>query len=176
MGPASWPVRAFFNALLVSAVASAGWAQAQQVASPAGPSGAPVNPAPGMTVKELGKVARTFSVTFKKGDDPIAGLTAFAEKNHITLAHLMGIGAFDDAVLGFQDPVKGSQKIVIGERAEIVSFGGGFTPDNQGKPRLHVHTSMSLPDGSVKGGHLLAGHVSQTLQVLVIEGTEAAKN
>jgi predicted DNA-binding protein with PD1-like motif len=39
----------------------------------------------------------------------------------------------------------------------------------QGKPSLHVHIVLGLADGSTRGGHLLAGTVRPTLEVMLTE-------
>jgi len=38
-----------------------------------------------------------------------------------------------------------------------------------GKASLHVHIVLGLSDGSTRGGHLLAGTVRPTLEVVVTE-------
>ena len=43
----------------------------------------------------------------------------------------------------------------------------------EGKPTLHVHATVGLADGTVKGGHMLSAHVFPTLEVFATEGTVA---
>ena len=38
---------------------------------------------------------------------------------------------------------------------------------DDGKPSLHVHIVLGLSDGSTRGGHLLAGTVRPTLEVVL---------
>ena len=128
--------------------------------------------APGVRFKELGSKGRTLLVNFSRGDEVASGLTEFAEKHHLTTSHITGIGAFDSAVFGWFDPEKGAyKKIVINQEAEVVSFIGSVTMQN-GKPYFHAHVSVALPDGSVKGGHLIEAHVSLFMEVFVIESAE----
>jgi predicted DNA-binding protein with PD1-like motif len=130
--------------------------------------------APGMKVKQLGNNnGRTFQVTLRKGDELAAGLTEFAEQNHVTLAQVTGIGALNSAVLGWFDPDKRAyKKIVISEEVEVVSFIGNIALEN-GKPFLHAHAVVAFPDGSTKGGHFIEGRVSLEMQIFVMD-SEAA--
>src|SRR5271154_4931658 len=113
--------------------------------------------APGMRVKQLGNPGRTFEVTLRKGDEVAAGITEFAEQNHVTLAHVTAVGALNAAVLGWFDPDKRAyKKIVISQEVEVVSFIGNIAMEN-GKPFLHAHAVVAFPDGSTKGGHFIEG-------------------
>jgi predicted DNA-binding protein with PD1-like motif len=126
--------------------------------------------APGMKVKQLGNSnGRKFEVTMRKGDEVAAGLTEFAEQNHVTLAHVTGIGALNAAVLGWFDPDKRAyKKIVVSQEVEVVSFSGNIAIEN-GKPFLHAHAVVAFPDGSTKGGHFIEGHVSLEMQIFVTD-------
>jgi len=138
--------------------------------------GRPVTPgqAPGMKVKDLGSTARMFQVTFTKGDEVMSGLTDFAEKNNIKAAHFTAVGAFSSALLGWGDPGKGFRKITLDQEAEVVSFSGGIAPDKNGKPVVHAHVVVALPDGSAKAGHVFEGHVGITMEVFIIDAGDAA--
>jgi predicted DNA-binding protein with PD1-like motif len=126
--------------------------------------------APGMQAKQLANTGRTFEVTMRKGDDVVAGLTEFAEQNHLKLAHFTGVGALGSGVLGWFDPDKRAyKKITIDQEVEVVSFAGNITLDNNGKPSLHAHCVVALSDGSTRGGHLIEGHVSLAMQVFVVD-------
>ena len=122
-----------------------------------------------MAVKQGASTGRTFEVTMRRGDEVVAGLTEFAEQNHVKLAHLTGIGAFDSGVLGWFDPEKRAyKKIAINQEVEVVSLTGNITIQD-GKPSLHAHCVVALSDGSTKAGHLIEGHVSLAMQVFVVD-------
>ncbi len=131
-----------------------------------------------MKVTELARTGRTFEVTMRKGDEVAAGLTEFAEQNHIKVAHFTAVGAIDSGVLGWFDPDKRAyKKILINQEAEVVSLSGNIALQN-GKPFVHAHCVVALSDGSTKGGHLIEGHVSLAMQVFVVDasdGVEAAQ-
>jgi uncharacterized protein len=131
--------------------------------------------APAMKVKDLGPSGHTYEVTFGKGDEVASGLTEFAEKNHITAGHFTGVGAFSSALLGWTDPDKRAfKKVEINQEAEVLSFVGGISTQN-GKPYVHAHVVVGLPDGSTKGGHFLEGRVGIVMEVYVTEASEPAK-
>jgi predicted DNA-binding protein with PD1-like motif len=128
--------------------------------------------APAMKVKDLGVAGHTYEVTFGKGDEVASGLTEFAEKNHITEGHFTGVGAFSSALLGWTDPDKRAfKKVEINQEAEVLSFAGSISTLN-GKPYVHAHVVVGLPDGSTKGGHFLEGHVSIVMEVFVTDNSE----
>jgi predicted DNA-binding protein with PD1-like motif len=127
--------------------------------------------APGMMVTDLGKGGRTYRVTMTKGDEIISGLTDFAEKYHIRHAHLTGLGAIGKGLFGWTDVERrvGQKKIEINQEAEIVSMVGSISPDRDGTTMVHVHGSVALQDGSVKGGHWHEAHVSIIAEIYVTE-------
>ncbi len=128
--------------------------------------------APAMKVKDLGAAGHTYEVTFGKGDEVASGLTEFAEKNHITTGHFTGLGAFSSALLGWTDPDKRAfKKVEINQEAEVLSFIGSISTLN-GKPYVHAHVVVGLPDGSTKGGHFLEGHVGIVMEVFVTDNSE----
>jgi len=129
--------------------------------------------APGLKATELSPKIRTFQLVFAKGDEVVAGLGEFADKNHLTAAHFTAIGAFDSAIIGWSDPDKKAYKIQrIKEEMEVTSLTGNITRDRDGKPVVHVHCIVALlRDGSVHSGHLLEGHISLTMQ-LYMEDSE----
>jgi hypothetical protein len=124
--------------------------------------------APKAKVIELKSTGRRFEIVMSKGDAIIAGLTEFAEKNHIGMAHFTAVGAVDKATLGWFDPEKRAyKKIEINQEVEIVNLTGNITTGNNGKPGAHAHMTVALPDGSVRAGHLFEGYISLTLQCFV---------
>jgi len=129
--------------------------------------------APGMKSKQVGTAGRVFQVNMRKGDEIAAGLTEFAEQNHIKLAHFTGVGAIDAGVLGWFDPSKRAyKKIVIDQEAEVVAFTGNIALEN-GQPFVHAHCVVAWSDGSTRGGHLVEAHVSLEMQIFVTDDSDA---
>jgi predicted DNA-binding protein with PD1-like motif len=105
-----------------------------------------------------------------RGDDPMEALTAAAKRFDLSAASLSGIGAFSAVNLGFFDRGRRRDyaRRVIREQVEVVSLVGNVALD-QGEPRVHAHAVVARSDGSALGGHLLAGCVDPTLEVMIVE-------
>ena len=112
---------------------------------------------------------RMFAVIFQTGDNPVAGLTAFAVEHKLKAASFTAIGAFSEATLGyFEWEKKEYERIAVGEQVEVLSLLGDITLQD-GKPHLHAHVVLGRRDGSACGGHLLDARVRPTLEVIVTE-------
>lgn len=125
--------------------------------------------APGMQVQLLSESdgRREYAVIFSKGDEAFSGLNEFAEKYHVTSAHLTAIGALRGATLAWFSPErKMYNELPIEGQLEVASMIGDIALFN-GKPAVHVHMVVGLPDGTAKAGHLLEAHVWPTLEVMV---------
>jgi uncharacterized protein len=157
-----------FLAIFTTAAAAHAQAAPQYIApSETGPHGS----APGMWVKRLtkekGPVPVEYAVIFRDGDDPYAGLTQFAAQYHVMSAHFTAIGAFRDARLGFYDPEKKMYRLIpIDAQVEVASLVGDIA-QLDGKPAVHMHCVVSMPDGRALGGHFLSAHVGPLLEVFV---------
>jgi len=129
----------------------------------------PKGEAPRMKVQLLnhGEPTKQYAVIFYQGDEAFSGLLKFAEKYHITSAHFTAIGALNGATLGWFDPQrKMYKKIPIQGQHEVIGMSGDIAL-YQGKPVVHTHMVVGTPDGTTRGGHVLAAYVSPTLEVMV---------
>jgi predicted DNA-binding protein with PD1-like motif len=124
--------------------------------------------APGMKVKLLSQVGevKTYAVIMSKGDEAVSGLTEFAEKYKVKSAHYQAIGDALHVKVGWFDYQRKQFLVLPVDTAEITSFIGDIVW-YKNKPVAHTHASVSLRDGSVKGGHLLQLVVGPTLEVIV---------
>jgi uncharacterized protein len=133
--------------------------------SQAGPKGT----APKMQVQLLapGEQTQQYAVIFYQGDEAFSGLQEFAEKYHVTSAHFTAIGAVNGATLAWFDPQrKMYKKIPIEGQHEVIGMSGDIAL-YQGKPVVHTHMVVGNPDGTTRGGHVLAANVSPTLEVMM---------
>jgi predicted DNA-binding protein with PD1-like motif len=113
---------------------------------------------------------RTFVVVLETGEEIVASLQQFAERENVHTASFTAIGAPSDAVLLYFDwQKKDYQKIPVREQVEVASLIGDVADDPKGKPALHIHIVLGTRDGSAKAGHLGEGHVRPTLEVVVTE-------
>ena len=110
-----------------------------------------------------------FALIFDKGDEFINVLTEFAKNNKLGGSHFTAIGAFSEVTLGYFDRQrKDYQKIPIKEQVEVLSLVGDIAMKD-GAPTVHAHVVVGRSDGTAHGGHLLAGHVWPTLEVVLSE-------
>jgi len=108
---------------------------------------------------------KTYVVIFAKGDEILSGLTEFAERNKITAGHFAAIGALQSARFGWFDPAhKAYRDIPINQQVELISLIGDVGLVN-GAPQIHTHGAVGLPDGEVRGGHLLQAVAWPTLEL-----------
>ena len=104
------------------------------------------------------------------GEEAFATLTRFANEAKIAAASLTAIGAFEKATIGWFDfASKSYKKIEVNEQCEVLSAIGDIAIGDDGKASLHLHIVLGLSDGSTRGGHLLAGTVRPTLEVVLTE-------
>ena len=115
---------------------------------------------------------RTFVVVFETGDDPVAGLRAFATERSLLASSFTAIGAFQHVTLGyFNWEKKDYDKIAIDDQVEVLALTGNITRKGS-EPRLHAHVVVGKRDGTAHGGHLLQAQVRPTLEVILRESPE----
>jgi uncharacterized protein len=114
--------------------------------------------------------AQVHVIILDSGEEAFAALTSFVGEAGISAASLTAIGAFERATVGWFDIAsKSYKKIEVAEQCEVLSAIGDVAVGDDGKPGLHVHVVLGLSDGSTRGGHLLAGMVRPTLEVVLTE-------
>ena len=109
-------------------------------------------------------------VVLDSGEEAFSTLTRFANEAGITAASVSAIGAFERATVGWFDfASKTYREIEVNEQCEVLSAIGDVAVGDDGKASLHIHIVLGLSDGSTRGGHLLAGTVRPTLEVVLTE-------
>lgn len=112
---------------------------------------------------------RTYALIFDTGEEPLSGITRFAEEHNLSASRITAIGALSEVVLGFFDwEKKDYERIEINEQVEVLALVGDIAQD-QGKPKVHAHLVVGLRDGRARGGHLLEATVRPTLEVILTE-------
>ena len=113
---------------------------------------------------------RVFAVIFDTGDDPVAGLTRFAEENNLNASSFTAIGAFSEATLGYFDwEKKDYERIPVTEQTEVLALVGDIAVGDDGGKKVHAHVVLGKRDGAACGGHLLSARVRPTLEVILTE-------
>ena len=113
---------------------------------------------------------RVFAVIFDTGEDPMAGLTRFAEEQDLKASSFTAIGAFSEATLGYFDwEKKDYERIPVPEQSEVLSLIGDLALEGQNRKKVHAHVVLGRRDGTACGGHLLGAKVRPTLEVILTE-------
>lgn len=121
---------------------------------------------------DAGEEPQVHVVVLDTGEEAFASLTRFANETGITAATLTAIGAFERATVGWFDfDTRSYKKIEVDEQCEVLSAIGDVAVGDDGKASLHVHIVLGLADGTTRGGHLMAGTVRPTLEVVFTEVT-----
>jgi uncharacterized protein len=113
--------------------------------------------------------SRTWALVFERGDETMALLEQFAREHRLTAAHFTGIGAFSDVTLGYFDwERKDYDEIPIRRQVEVATLAGDVAAKD-GEPQVHAHVVVGDSDGHAHAGHLIAGRVRPTLEVILTE-------
>ena len=121
-----------------------------------------------MRSREL-TVARTFFLVFDRGDEVIATIRSFAERNGIRGASFTAIGAFERVTIAWWSWTnKEYERREVEEQLEVLSLTGDITVEN-GRTKVHAHVSLGRRDGIAVGGHLLEATVRPTLEMQLID-------
>lgn len=113
---------------------------------------------------------RTYAVIFATGDEVMAGLIDFAERNQVDAASLTAIGGFQAATLAYFDiGRKEYLDIPCAEQVEVLTLAGDVARKEDGGPGLHMHAVLGRRDGTTLGGHVKEAVVRPTLEVMLTE-------
>ncbi len=111
----------------------------------------------------------TYVVVCDPGDEAVATLQQFARAENLEASQITGVGGFERATVGWFDrATRQFRHIPIDEPTEVLSLIGDIAEDQDG-PSLNLHVVLGLSDGTTRGGHLIAGQVFPTLEVIVTE-------
>ncbi|MGA8112904.1 MAG: PPC domain-containing DNA-binding protein [Actinocatenispora sp.] len=112
---------------------------------------------------------RMLVVVLHSGEEAVDCLTRAVREYDIRAAQVVGVGGFSDATLGFFEPDKQDYRpIPVPGQSEVVSFLGDVAWQDD-EPVLHAHAVLGRADGSTRGGHLLAGTVWPTLEIVITD-------
>jgi uncharacterized protein len=126
------------------------------------------------------ELGRRYVLVFERGDELMAEVKAFAERERLRAAEFTGIGAVSSAKLAAFDPDE-REYVDIADpgQAELVSLNGRITLPKDADPanppddrQLHVHCVLSREDGSTIAGHVFELVVRPTCEVFVAESAE----
>lgn len=105
------------------------------------------------------KVDAAYIVSVKDKASILEALTDFIKNQQIRSGQVTGIGAVNEATLRFFTPF--TKKFVdktFREQMEISNISGNVS-EVDGKPTLHLHTTLGRQDYTALAGHLLDGKI-----------------
>ena len=116
---------------------------------------------------------RRWVLAFEEGEDPAELLVRFARDQELGGAEMTGIGGFSQVTLGyFEIEKRAYRRIEVEEQVEVLALTGSVSRSDEG-PKVHAHVVLGLFNGQAAGGHLLAGKVRPTLELIVTESPRA---
>jgi hypothetical protein len=111
--------------------------------------------------------AEAWALVFAPGDEAVAALAAFAAEHGVEAGSFTALGAFSAArIAWFNLDTREYEEIAVPEQVEVLSLVGDLAL-REGVPFVHAHAVLGRRDGSVVGGHLLAGTVRPTLELFL---------
>jgi uncharacterized protein len=126
------------------------------------------------------ELGRRYVLVLERGDELMAEVKEFAERERLRAAEFTGIGAVSSAKLAAFDPDE-REYVDIPDpgQAELVSLNGRITLPRDADPehppqerQLHVHCVLSGEDGVTIAGHVFELVIRPTCEVFVTESAE----
>jgi uncharacterized protein len=126
------------------------------------------------------ELGRRYVLVLERGDELMAEVKAFAERERLRAAEFTAIGAVASAKLAAFDPDRRDYvDIADPGQTELVSLNGRVTLPKDADPanapaerQLHVHCVLSLENGSTIAGHVFELVIRPTCEVFLAESTE----
>lgn len=116
-----------------------------------------------------GDHGRTFVLVLESGEEVVDTLNRWCRAREVTAARFTAIGALSAVTLGWFDwHEKRYLEIPVSEQVEVLTLAGDVALDDE-VPSVHAHVVVGDSGGGARGGHLLAGHVRPTLEVVLDE-------
>jgi hypothetical protein len=116
-----------------------------------------------------GDHGNTLALVFDTGDEVIEQLTRWCQNQGVTAARLTGVGGFSDATVAWFDcDAREFIEIPVNEQVELLALNGDVA-ELDGNPTIHIHVVLGTRHGDARGGHLIAGRVRPTLELIVDE-------
>ena len=113
------------------------------------------------------KVTNGYLIKFSTGEEPVGGLIEFCSANAISAGSFTAIGATTHVALGFYSLEKKQYhwKDFIGEFE--ITGGVGNISIYEGKPLIHMHTTIADEEFNAFGGHVKSLVVGATCEVVL---------
>lgn len=116
---------------------------------------------------EYKRFNNTLVLRLNIGEEIVDKINEVAVKENITLAHISGIGAVDELIIGvFKPQEKKYYANEFNQDFEVLALNGNIsTKDNEVYTHLHISVADEL--GNAFGGHLNRAVVSVTMEIFI---------
>lgn len=119
---------------------------------------------------DKGEGRATWAIVLESGEEALASLQAFVDREEISAAQFSAIGAFSEATLRYFDwEARRYRDNPVREQVEVAALIGDVALGPNGGRALHIHAVLGRRDGSALAGHLGAGRVRPTLEIVLRE-------
>ncbi len=119
---------------------------------------------------------RAYLFKISKGDDLLAAIEDFCTENQIKCGTVTGLGSMLSCTYGLFDPKKKVfSKHKIDEYTEVLNLNGNISL-KEDRPIVHAHILLAKQDGTVIGGHLMAGTKIFVSEIFIQELIGTPKN
>lgn len=112
---------------------------------------------------------RVLVVVCEPDEEAVQAITEAVRTHQIKAAQVTAVGGLQSGELGYYDrQARDYTRIPVDGQVEVLSLLGDIV-EHDGRAEPNLHTVLGRQDGSVIGGHLLAGQVWPTLEVIITE-------
>lgn len=116
---------------------------------------------------EFRKFGDKYIIRVNSGQNLVKSLQSFCENKKIHLATISGLGSLKSVTLGFFNPEsKKYQQKTFNEPLEMASLVGNVV-EKDGKPLMHLHTTVAGDNYKALAGHMVDAEVSLTAEIII---------
>lgn len=116
---------------------------------------------------EFRKFEDKYIIRINPGQNLVKSLQSFCENKKIHLAAISGLGSLKSVTLGFFNPqTKEYQQKTFDEPLEMASLVGNVV-EKDGKPLMHLHTTVAGDNYKALAGHMVDAEVSLTAEIII---------
>lgn len=116
---------------------------------------------------EFRKFEDKYIIRINPGQNLVKSLQSFCENKKIHLATVSGLGSLKSVTLGFFNPeTKEYQQKTFDEPLEMASLVGNVV-EKDGKPLMHLHTTVAGDNYRALAGHMVDAEVSLTAEIII---------
>jgi hypothetical protein len=117
---------------------------------------------------QIKRSGSNYLVRLERGEPTLESLKGFADRRRLGFALIRAIGTFQRLTLGYYDSVARTyHEQTFDEPLEVLNLSGNIAKGENGERIVHAHVTLTRPDYTTLGGHLVEATVGPTLEVVV---------